>query len=434
MFRNKFNIRDIYFKEEFYRFLSLRNKVSNEVTEIVKSIIIDIETKGDEALVNYTNELDKRKIETIRDCFVESTRLDESLKKINEDERNALELAAKRIKNFHVNTCLDFTSGDLIPEASRVFRPLDRVGVYVPGGKANYPSTVLMAAIPAKVAGVEEVIMTLPAINGQLSDLTLAAARISKVDKVYSFGGAQAIAAMALGTESVSRVDKIVGPGNKYVTEAKRQLYGRVGIDGIQGPSEIVIIADKFSNIETIVWDLISQAEHDEMATSILISDDQRIIDKVEKEMSLLVKSQDRRNIILKSLESNSASFKVDSIDQAIEISNEIAPEHLNLCVKEPRYFLKRVKNAGLILLGKKSSIALSDYVLGPSHVLPTGGSSRFASSLCVEDFMKFSNVIDCEKIYNTDDYESLLNATELLAKKEGLVAHAISAKIRKNK
>ena len=434
MFRNKFNIRDISFKEEFYRFLSLRNKVSNEVTEIVQSIIIDIETKGDEALVNYTNELDKRKIETIRDCFVESNRLDESLKKINEDERNALELAAKRIKNFHVNTCLDFTSGDLIPEASRVFRPLDRVGVYVPGGKANYPSTVLMAAIPAKVAGVEEVIMTLPAINGQLSDLTLAAARISKVDKVYSFGGAQAIAAMALGTESVSRVDKIVGPGNKYVTEAKRQLYGRVGIDGIQGPSEIVIIADKFSNIGTIIWDLISQAEHDEMATSILISDDQRIIDKVEKEMSLLVKSQDRRNIILKSLESNSASFKVDSIDQAIEISNEIAPEHLNLCVKEPRYFLKRVKNAGLILLGEKSSIALSDYVLGPSHVLPTGGSSRFASSLCVEDFMKFSNIIDCEKIYNTDDYESLLNATELLAKKEGLVAHAISAKIRKNK
>tara|TARA_B110000263_G_scaffold161682_1_gene140560 strand:- start:991 stop:2295 length:1305 start_codon:yes stop_codon:yes gene_type:complete len=434
MFRNKFNIRDISFKEEFYRFLSLRNKVSNEVTEIVQSIIIDIETKGDEALVNYTNELDKRKIETIRDCFVESTRLDESLNKINEDERNALELAAKRIKNFHVNTCLDFTSGDLIPEASRVFRPLDRVGVYVPGGKANYPSTVLMAAIPAKVAGVEEVIMTLPAINGQLSDLTLAAARISKVDKVYSFGGAQAIAAMALGTESVSRVDKIVGPGNKYVTEAKRQLYGRVGIDGIQGPSEIVIIADKFSNIEIIVWDLISQAEHDEMATSILISDDQRIIDKVEKEMSLLVKSQDRRNIILKSLESNSASFKVDSIDQAIEISNEIAPEHLNLCVKEPRYFLKRVKNAGLILLGEKSSIALSDYVLGPSHVLPTGGSSRFASSLCVEDFMKFSNIIDCEKIYNTDDYETLLNATELLAKKEGLVAHAISAKIRKNK
>tara|TARA_B100001146_G_C16186301_1_gene436989 strand:- start:760 stop:2064 length:1305 start_codon:yes stop_codon:yes gene_type:complete len=434
MFRNKFNIRDISFKEEFYRFLSLRNKVSNEVTEIVQSIIIDIETKGDEALVNYTNELDKRKIETIRDCFVESTRLDESLNKINEDERNALELAAKRIKSFHVNTCLDFTSGDLIPEASRVFRPLDRVGVYVPGGKANYPSTVLMAAIPAKVAGVEEVIMTLPAINGQLSDLTLAAARISKVDKVYSFGGAQAIAAMALGTESVSRVDKIVGPGNKYVTEAKRQLYGRVGIDGIQGPSEIVIIADKFSNIEIIVWDLISQAEHDEMATSILISDDQRIIDKVEKEMSLLVKSQDRRNIILKSLESNSASFKVDSIDQAIEISNEIAPEHLNLCVKEPRYFLKRVKNAGLILLGEKSSIALSDYVLGPSHVLPTGGSSRFASSLCVEDFMKFSNIIDCEKIYNTDDYETLLNATELLAKKEGLVAHAISAKIRKNK
>ena len=434
MFRNKFNIRDISFKEEFYRFLSLRNKVSNEVTEIVQSIIIDIETKGDEALINYTNELDKRKIETIRDCFVESTRLDESLNKINEDERNALELAAKRIKSFHVNTCLDFTSGDLIPEASRVFRPLDRVGVYVPGGKANYPSTVLMAAIPAKVAGVEEVIMTLPAINGQLSDLTLAAARISKVDKVYSFGGAQAIAAMALGTESVSRVDKIVGPGNKYVTEAKRQLYGRVGIDGIQGPSEIVIIADKFSNIEIIVWDLISQAEHDEMATSILISDDQRIIDKVEKEMSLLVKSQDRRNIILKSLESNSASFKVDSIDQAIEISNEIAPEHLNLCVKEPRYFLKRVKNAGLILLGEKSSIALSDYVLGPSHVLPTGGSSRFASSLCVEDFMKFSNIIDCEKIYNTDDYETLLNATELLAKKEGLVAHAISAKIRKNK
>ena len=434
MFRNKFNIRDISFKEEFYRFLSLRNKVSNEVTEIVQSIIIDIETKGDEALVNYTNELDKRKIETIRDCFVESTRLDESLNKINEDERNALELAAKRIKSFHVNTCLDFTSGDLIPEASRVFRPLDRVGVYVPGGKANYPSTVLMAAIPAKVAGVEEVIMTLPAINGQLSDLTLAAARISKVDKVYSFGGAQAIAAMALGTESVSRVDKIVGPGNKYVTEAKRQLYGRVGIDGIQGPSEIVIIADKFSNIGTIIWDLISQAEHDEMATSILISDDQRIIDKVEKEMSLLVKSQDRRNIILKSLESNSASFKVDSIDQAIEISNEIAPEHLNLCVKEPRYFLKRVKNAGLILLGEKSSIALSDYVLGPSHVLPTGGSSRFASSLCVEDFMKFSNIIDCEKIYNTDDYETLLNATELLAKKEGLVAHAISAKIRKNK
>ena len=434
MFRNKFNIRDISFKEEFYRFLSLRNKVSNEVTEIVQSIIIDIETKGDEALVSYTNELDKRKIETIKDCFVESNRLDESLKKINEDERNALELAAKRIKNFHVNTCLDFTSGDLIPEASRVFRPLDRVGVYVPGGKANYPSTVLMAAIPAKVAGVEEVIMTLPAINGQLSDLTLAAARISKVDKVYSFGGAQAIAAMALGTESVSRVDKIVGPGNKYVTEAKRQLYGRVGIDGIQGPSEIVIIADKFSNIGTIIWDLISQAEHDEMATSILISDDQRIIDKVEKEMSLLVKSQDRRNIILKSLESNSASFKVDSIDQAIEISNEIAPEHLNLCVKEPRYFLKRVKNAGLILLGEKSSIALSDYVLGPSHVLPTGGSSRFASSLCVEDFMKFSNIIDCEKIYNTDDYETLLNVTELLAKKEGLVAHAISAKIRKNK
>lgn len=432
MFSHTLTTTNRSFEKDFHKYLLNRGLISNDVQDLVAEIILDVKSKGDEALLRYTNSLDNRNLSNIHDIFLDDSFLQKSLNRITMNQREALELSFNKIKDFHNTTKLNYPSFDKKTKLSRIFRPLEKVGAYVPGGKANYPSTVLMVTIPAIVAGVKEILITLPAPNGDLSDFTLAAAKLVGVDKVYTVGGAQAIAALALGTETITKVDKIIGPGNKYVTEAKRQLYGKVGIDGIQGPSEILVIADNKSNIDYVVWDLISQAEHDEMASSILISDSLSLINEVKKKITSSVINLDRAQIILESFKKNSVAIKVQNIDEAIEISNFIAPEHLFLAIEKADTYLNKVKNAGIILAGEKASIALSDYVLGPSHVLPTTGSARFASSLCVEDFMNFSNLVNFETIENISEYEDLLDKAIILAESEGLTAHSISAKVRK--
>tara|TARA_B110000014_G_scaffold264485_1_gene266793 strand:+ start:21917 stop:23224 length:1308 start_codon:yes stop_codon:yes gene_type:complete len=431
LFSKRFKTSKQSFKRDFDSYVFSGVTPSSEVQDLVSSIIEEIQLKGDEALIHYTNLFDKRDVKAIDECIFDSSFLDNSYKTVNKEELVALELSARRIEEFHRKTLLNYKNNHKNDFLYRVFNPLERAGVYVPGGKASYPSSVLMGCVPAQVAEVGEVCVTMPTPSGKYSHLTLAAAKIAKIDKVYTFGGAQAIAALSLGTESISRVDKIIGPGNKFVTEAKRQLYGRVGIDGIQGPSEIVVIANEDSKIEVVAWDLISQAEHDEFARPILISDSKDFIDNIEKNLLGFLKETERKEIILESFRNHGCAIEVRDISEAIDISNQIAPEHLHLSIKEVEKFIPKVLNAGLILLGQESSIALSDYILGPSHILPTGGSARFASSLCVEDFIKFSNIVDLRKM-KKHEYENLIDNTIILANSEGLPAHAISARVRK--
>jgi histidinol dehydrogenase len=304
--------------------------------------------------------------------------------------------------------------------------------MYVPGGKASYPSTVLMAAGPAISAGVDRLFLTTPWPHGSINDLTLAAAYVAGIECVYSIGGAQAIAAFALGTESIPKVQKIIGPGNQFVAEAKRQLYGEVGIDSIAGPSELTVVADSRSDPITISWDLMAQAEHDEMASSILVSTSQELINKVESLIKKEVPLLSRSNIIQKSLSSRGAVILVEDAEQAISLVNQIAPEHVHIVTENPLKDSRSIINAGLILSGSDSANALSDYVLGPSHILPTNGSSVFSSPLSVEDFIVHSSFINLGESSNPEEYDELVKNTSILARAEGLTAHAISAEIRR--
>jgi len=341
----------------------------------------------------------------------------------------ALEIAAQRIRDFHQRQLVEswsYTEADGTVLGQRV-TPLDRVGLYVPGGKASYPSSVLMNAIPAKVAGVAEVVMVVPAPRGELNDMVLAAAAIAGVDKVFTIGGAQAVAALAYGTETVPRGDKIVGPGNIYVATAKREVFGKVGIDMIAGPSEILVVCDGETNPDWIAMDLFSQAEHDEDAQAILISPDKNFLDAVQASCERLLSTLERKDIVRAAMEKRSVFIQVNDLDEAAELCNFIAPEHLELSVAEPEKLAEEIRHAGAIFLGRHTPEALGDYCAGPNHVLPTSGTARFSSPLGVYDFQKRTSMINV----SAQGANTLGRVASVLARGEGLTAHAQSAEYR---
>ncbi len=410
--------------------LSKWTSTSNpDVERKVAEIMTGVREGGDGVLVDYTNLFDRRACENIDELNICKSRLTEALSTIDPAVRNALESAAKRIRDYHIHQKQEswrFTDIDGTMLGQKI-TPLDRVGIYVPGGKACYPSSVLMNAIPARVAGVREVIMVVPAPDGFLSPIVLAAAAIADVDKVYTVGGAQAIAALAYGTDAIQKVDKIVGPGNIYVATAKRQVFGLVGLDMIAGPSEILVICDGMTDPDWIAMDLFSQAEHDEDAQSILISWDHDFIDVVHQSMSRLLPEMEREEIIRKSLARKGALIKVPDMLSAVELSNQLAPEHLELSVENPDLLLPSIKNAGAIFMGRHTAEAIGDYCAGPNHVLPTSATARFSSPLGVYDFQKRSSLIQCSE----QSASALGKIASVIGRQESLTAHARSAEYR---
>ena len=399
------------------------------VNERVEEIIAAVRARGDAAVMEYTARFDGLEVANMADLTLDRARLELALERITAEQRQALEVAAERVRVYHEHQRQDswrYTEADGTVLGQQV-TPLDRVGLYVPGGKASYPSSVLMNAIPAKVAGVPEVVMVVPTPRGEINELVLAAACLAGVDRVFTVGGAQAVAALAYGTESIPGVDKIVGPGNIYVATAKRAVFGKVGIDMIAGPSEILVICDGQTDPDWIAMDLFSQAEHDEDAQSILLSPDAAFLDAVEASLNKLLDSLERSDMVRISLESRGALIKVDSLEQACELSNRIAPEHLELSVADPDAMLPQIRHAGAIFMGRFTPEALGDYCAGPNHVLPTSGTARFSSPLGVYDFQKRSSVIFC----SPEGASELAKTASVLARGESLTAHARSAEYR---
>ena len=417
------------FDIQFSSLLSWESVANKDVENTVEEIINKIKSEGDKALIDYSIKFDGVKAKSMADLIISQVELEKSFNDLNDKQKNAITIAAERVKSFHLKQnqqTWSYTEEDGTFLGQKI-TPLDSVGLYVPGGKAAYPSSVLMNAIPAKVAGVNELIMVVPSTDGIMNKLVLAAAYISEVDMVINVGGVQAIAALAYGTESVPKVDKIVGPGNIYVTTAKRAVFGQVGIDMIAGPSEILIICDGNTDPDWIAMDLFSQAEHDEDAQSILLCPDKTFIVEVEKSIEKLLPSMNRKNIIETALKNRGALIHTKDIDEAIDISNRIAPEHLELSVENPETLLDKIKHAGAIFMGKYTCEALGDYCAGPNHVLPTSGTARFSSPLGVYDFQKKSSLIRVsDKGANT-----LGKVAATLADGEGLQAHAESARYR---
>ena len=420
------------FNTQLSSLLSWESVSNKDVVNTVEEIINTIRSKGDKALIDYSIKFDGVKAKSMADLMISQEELEKSFNDLSDKQKNAITIAAERVKAYHLKQnqqTWSYTEEDGTMLGQKI-TPLDRVGLYVPGGKAAYPSSVLMNAIPAKVAGVEELIMVVPTPNGTTNKLVLAAAYISGVDMVITVGGAQAIAALAYGTESVPKVDKIVGPGNIYVATAKRAVFGQVGIDMIAGPSEILIICDGNTDPDWIAMDLFSQAEHDEDAQSILLCPDKAFIDKVEKSIEKLLPSMDRKDIIETALKNRGALIHTEDMDEAIAISNRIAPEHLELSVENPEALLDSIKHAGAIFMGKYTCEALGDYCAGPNHVLPTSGTARFSSPLGVYDFQKKSSLIMASR----ESANTLGKVAATLADGEGLQAHALSARYRVNK
>jgi len=401
------------------------SKVNSTVEDIIKTV----RKQGDAALVSYTNRFDGMSVASFADLEISRERLQVALSKIPADQRQSLEVSAKRVREYHQHQKQDnwsYTEADGTLLGQQV-TPLDRVGLYVPGGKAAYPSSVLMNAIPAKVAGVGELIMVVPTPRGEINDLVLAAAAICDIDRVFAIGGAQAVAALAFGTETVPKVDKIVGPGNIYVATAKRMVFGHVGIDMIAGPSEILVVCDGKTDPDWIAMDLFSQAEHDEDAQSILVCPDSAYIDKVTDSIGKLIASMERRDILEKSLTNRGLLVDVDDLAQAVEVANFIAPEHLELSVDNPEQVAKQIRHAGAIFMGRYTAEVLGDYCAGPNHVLPTSRTARFSSPLGVYDFQKRSSLIMC----SAEGASQLGKTASILARGEGLTAHARSAEYR---
>lgn len=399
------------------------------VEATVRSIVAAIRERGDEALLEYTRQFDRVDALSMADLEIDREELDRALRAIPAGQAQALRDAAERIRRFHErqrSESWEYADSDGTRLGQRV-TPLDRVGLYVPGGKAAYPSSVLMNAIPAKVAGVRELVMVSPTPGGERNALVMAAAALAGVDRVIAIGGAQAVAALAYGTQWIPRVDKIVGPGNAYVATAKRQVFGAVGIDMIAGPSEILIICDGLTSPDWIAMDLFSQAEHDEDARAILLSPDAAFLDAVATSIETLLPQMARRSVIASALSAHGALVKTRDLDEACDISNRIAPEHLELSVEDPDALLPKLRHAGAIFLGRYTSEALGDYCAGPNHVLPTSGTARFSSPLGVYDFQKRTSVIGVSQ----EGAVSLGGIAVTLANGEGLQAHALSAKYR---
>lgn len=420
---------DSNFESELLASLQREMLIADEVTQTVQEILQAVKKQGDSALVDYTNRFDNFSAENFSDLIVSKDQLQTSLDRIDEVQRQALSHAAERIRRYHEKqkqTSWHYEEADGSVYGQKV-SPLERVGVYVPGGKANYPSSVLMLAIPAQVAGVKEIIATVPTAYGGDGDLIFAAAALAGVTRVYTVGGAQAIAAMAYGTESVPRVDKITGPGNIYVTVAKKLVFGEVGIDMIAGPSELTIICDGDTDPDWIAMDLFSQAEHDEQAQSILITTNAEFLGKVKASIDNLLPRMDRQAIIEKSLLDRGIFILAEDVEKAAVASNLIAPEHLELSVADPDNLLNYIDNAGAIFLGRYTAEALGDYCAGPSHVLPTSGTARFFSALGVYDFQKRSSILNCSPA----GAHKLASTASILAREEHLQAHALSAEFR---
>ena len=421
------NSENTEFSESFTSFLSKRTLVTKEVRNTVGDIITQIRNNGDEALKSLTKEFDKFEAE---EFIVSEKEINAILKNFDKSLIKSFEFSFDRLINYQ-STCFDSLNLDGPKrEITRKFRTIDSVGMYIPGGKASYPSTVLMGSAPAIACGVKQISIASPALNGSLNPMVIAAAKVVGVDKIYKIGGAQAIAALALGTEQISKVEKIIGPGNVYVAEAKKQLFGEVGIDSIAGPSEIVVLADSTSDPETIAWDLMAQSEHDSDASSILISSSDEITENVKTIISTEVSSLDRSSIIEESINSNGLFIKIKDLSEAKEIINKLAPEHLHIAFDHQDYEYEEDLIAGLILKGRDSANSFSDYVLGPSHILPTNSSSRFSSPLSVEDFLVSYSYISLGK--NKDKhFNEYVEHTTRIANAEGLTAHAIAAKKR---
>jgi histidinol dehydrogenase len=404
-------------------------ELAADVLVAVDEIIAAVRERGDAALLEYSRQFDGLELSSAAQLELPSQRLEQALASIGAPEREALELSAQRVRDYHqhqLQASWSYTdaSGTLLGQQVTA---LQRVGVYVPGGKASYPSSVLMNVLPAKVAGVEEIVMVVPTPQGELNELVLAAARIAGADRVFTVGGAQAVAALAYGTDTVPRVDKVVGPGNIYVAAAKRRVFGQVGIDMVAGPSEILVICDGETDPDWIAMDLFSQAEHDENAQSILLSPDGSFLDKVAASMQRLLPTMSRGAIIERSLRDRGAMILTRDIAEAISISNRVAPEHLELSVADPESWLAGIVHAGAIFLGRHTPEALGDYCAGPSHVLPTSGTARFSSPLGVYDFQKRSSVIMCSPAAAAQ----LGPVAATLARGESLQAHALSAEYR---
>lgn len=400
-----------------------------EVVRTVRTILAEVRRRGDAALVEYTNRFDRMNAASMAELEIPKKRLQDALAGLPVEQRNALETSAARLRAYAEHQKIEswsYVESDGTVLGQQV-APLDRVGLYVPGGKAAYPSSVLMNAIPAKVAGVRELIMVVPTPDGAVNELVFAAAAIAGVDRVFAVGGAQAVAALAYGTETVPRVDKIVGPGNIYVATAKGLVYGTVGIDMIAGPSEILVVCDGQTDPDWIAMDLFSQAEHDEDAQAILVCPDAAYLDQVKASIDRLLPGMERADIIRASLSSRGALIQVKDLAEAVEVANFIAPEHLELSVADPDSMVRQIRHAGAIFMGRYTAEAVGDYCAGPNHVLPTSRTARFSSPLGVYDFQKRSSIIRCSA-----QGASVLGATaSVLARGEGLTAHARSAEYR---
>jgi histidinol dehydrogenase len=417
------------FREELDALLAWESVSDDKVNQIVLEVLRNVRTRGDAAVLEYTERFDRLKLEKGSDLEIPQSRLQQALDNISSELRESLEFAAQRIRDYHQHQLEESWSyreadGTLLGQK---ITPLDRVGLYVPGGKAAYPSSVLMNAIPAKVAGVQELIMVVPTPDGEINEMVLAAAAISDVDRVFTVGGAQAVAALAYGTETIPQVDKVVGPGNIFVATAKRYVFGTVGIDMIAGPSEILVVCDGKTDPDWIAMDLFSQAEHDEDAQAILVTPDADFAKAVAASIEKLLPTMPRKEIIQKALETRGAIITVADMGQAVEMINIIAPEHLELSVDDPEEMLPNIRHAGAIFMGRYTAEALGDYCAGPNHVLPTSRTARFSSPLGVYDFVKRSSLI----MVSEQGSQVLGKVAATLADGEGLQAHAQSARYR---
>jgi len=428
-FIRRLSTADAAFDKQFSELLAWEAVSDTAVQTAVETILRDVRMRGDAALLEYSQRFDRLSIDNAAALELPKARLQQALSAISGEARHALEQAAERIRIYHEKQKQDSwqyreADGTLLGQK---ITPLARVGIYVPGGKASYPSSVLMNAIPAKVAGVREIIMVVPTPDGVINEWVFAAAAIAGVDRVFTIGGAQAVAALAYGTELVPRVDKIVGPGNIYVATAKRMVFGAVGLDMVAGPSEILVICDGKTDPDWIAMDLFAQAEHDEDAQSILVSPDAAFLDAVEASIARLLPQMERRDTIAVSLRNRGAIVQARDMDEAIAVSNRMAPEHLELSVENPEALLPSIEHAGAIFMGRHTPEALGDYCAGPNHVLPTSGTARFSSPLGVYDFQKRTSLIYC----SAQGAQPLAAIASTLARGETLTAHARSAEMR---
>jgi histidinol dehydrogenase len=414
--------------EPFYKFLYKLQQSDDLVENVVKKIIADVRKDGDLALISYCNKFDQTSFKNSQDFIVSDAEILAAEKMLDKNIKEALKKAYLRIKNYHKKQLpkdFNFKDKDGV-ELGNHWRAIESVGIYVPGGTASYPSSVLMSALPALVAGVKEIVICVPSNGGKINPSVLFAAKICGIKKIYKIGGAQAIAALAIGTKTVAKINKIVGPGNSFVAAAKKNLFGEVGIDMIAGPTDITIIADKNNNPIWIAADALSQLEHGIDSKAFIISDDEEFAKKILTEINLLKEKLSRKKIIEQSLK-NSAFFIIKNLDEASKIINFIAPEHLEIATVNPKKILKKITNAGAIFLGNYTPEAIGDYMAGPSHTLPTSASAKFSSGLSVFDFLKRISIISC----NQYAFRKLAYATSILANCEGLDAHALSIEVR---